>query len=143
MDTEPSSLPINNFEFEGKNQPVTLIDKIQIAEGVECDAYAFVDDKEKDLGIIRIKPGAKTPLQKVLAGDKTIEGYISGRGTLTLKRVDGSEATHWIGSGKNKHFSVTVNVGDVMQWEAAPDSQLVAYEICFPPYQGGRFENIG
>lgn len=143
MDLEQNITPISSFEFEGKAQPVTLVNKIQITEGVECDAYSFIDDKEKDLGIIRIKPGAKTPQQKVLAGEKTIEGYVSGKGKLTLKRADGPEAIYWVGGEETKGpFSVPVNVGDIMQWEAAPDSQLVAYEICFPPYKDGRFENI-
>lgn len=142
MDTEPGSLAINSFDFEGKTLPITLVNKIQITEGVECDAYAFAgDDTEKDLGIIRIQPGAKTPKQKVLAGEKTIEGYVSGKGTLTIKRGV-SEAIYWVGGKENKPFSVQVNMGDIMQWEAAPDSQLVAYEICFPPYKDGRFENI-
>ena len=29
-----------------------------------------------------------------------------------------------------------------MQWEADKDSDLVAYEICFPPYEDGRYQNI-
>lgn len=37
---------------------------------------------------------------------------------------------------------ITVNIGDVMQWEAAPDSSLVAYEICYPPYEEGRYEEL-
>lgn len=27
-------------------------------------------------------------------------------------------------------------------WEADPDSSLMAYEVCFPPYEDGRYENI-
>jgi hypothetical protein len=29
-----------------------------------------------------------------------------------------------------------------MRWEADPKSNLKAYEICFPPYEDGRYENI-
>jgi hypothetical protein len=35
-----------------------------------------------------------------------------------------------------------VGIGDVMQWEADKETDLVAYEICFPPYEDGRYENI-
>ena len=29
-----------------------------------------------------------------------------------------------------------------MQWEASKNSNLVFYEVCYPPYQDGRFENL-
>ncbi len=29
-----------------------------------------------------------------------------------------------------------------MQWQADPNSPLEAYEICYPPYQDGRYENL-
>jgi hypothetical protein len=29
-----------------------------------------------------------------------------------------------------------------MQWFADDDSSLTAYEICYPPYEDGRYENI-
>jgi len=29
-----------------------------------------------------------------------------------------------------------------MQWEADKEADLVAYEICFPPYEDGRYENL-
>jgi hypothetical protein len=38
-------------------------------------------------------------------------------------------------------LEVEVKIGETMQWQAAPDSDLEVYEICFPPYADGRFEN--
>jgi hypothetical protein len=56
--------------------------------GVKCRVYSFENDTEKDLGIIDVDRGCKTPLQKVLQGDKTIEGYISGKGKLIITNLD-------------------------------------------------------
>ncbi len=36
---------------------------------------------------------------------------------------------------------VEVKIGECMQWEAMEDG-LVFYEICYPPYKEGRYENI-
>ena len=61
---------LNSFNFEGKDMSVNFIEMMEVVEGVECDVYEFIGDKSKDLGIIRIKAGGKTPLQKVLKGEK-------------------------------------------------------------------------
>jgi|WetSurMetagenome_2_1015567.scaffolds.fasta_scaffold287215_1 hypothetical protein len=39
-------------------------------------------------------------------------------------------------------FEVQLSIGDSMQWQAAVGSHLTAYEICFPPYKEGRYEDI-
>ena len=134
--------PIKNFNFEGKKQLVSFVETIHVTNGVDCDVYTFVGDASKDLGIIRINPGSKTPLQKVLKGDRTIEGYISGKGKLTITKLSGSKKVYNVGSGSGKSFSITVEINELMQWEADKNSNLVAYEICFPPYQDGRYELI-
>ncbi len=140
--SEQNATRINSFNFEGQEQPVSFVKTLPITEGVECDVYTFDGDSTKDLGIIRIKPGSKTALQKVLKGEKTIEGYVSGKGKLTLTRADGREEPPYNVGESQEPFSATVMVGDLMQWEAAADSSLVAYEICLPPYENGRFENL-
>lgn len=136
------NLQINSFEFQGQKTPVSFVETIQVTSGVECDVYTFDKDPAKDLGVIRIKPGAKTPLQRVLKGDKTIEGYVSGRGKLTITKPDGNQEIHTIDEHSQKPFSTSVGIGELMQWEADGDSELVAYEVCTPPYEDGRFENI-
>lgn len=48
-----------------------------------------------------------------------------------------------VGDDSQRKLAVDANVGDLMQWQASEDSNLTAYEVCYPPYQDGRFENIG
>jgi hypothetical protein len=98
----------------------------------------FPDDPSRDLGIVYVSRGYKTPLQKVLLGEVTIEGYLEGEGALTVKGVDEQVYTF----DENNPGEVAVSIGQVMQWEASGDSDLVFYEICQPPYEDGRFENI-
>ena len=91
MNVEQEISPIKSFQFEGKELPVSFVETMQVTNGVECDIYTFDGDTAKDLGIIRIKPAGKTPLQKVLKGDRTIEGYISGKGKLTITQPNGKQ----------------------------------------------------
>lgn len=142
MDKEQETIPIKSFSFEGKEQPISFIERTRVTDGVECDVYAFDGDKTKDLGIIRIKPGSKTPLQKVLKGDRTIEGDISGKGKLTITKADGTQQIYNANDETREPIVVTVAVGELMQWEADVNSDLKVYEICFPPYEDGRYENI-
>jgi len=142
MNTEQESNPLKIFNFEDNEQPVSFVETSQVADGVECDVYAFDKDNEKDLGLIRIMPGKKTPLQRVLKGDRTIEGYISGKGKFTLTKPNGEKQITEVDEKTKRTKKFDVHIGELMQWEADPQSELMAYEICFPPYQEGRFENI-
>jgi len=128
------------FESGGQTRKTLFIETLQVKTGVECDVYSFDGDSTKDLGIIRIQPGNKTPLQKVLFGDKTIEGHISGKGKLVIKRSNGLIETYEADEATNTHPVATVMIGDTMQWIA--DSDLKVYEVCYPPYKDGRYENI-
>jgi hypothetical protein len=128
------------FTFENQEQPVSFIETLHVTDGVDCDVYSFVSDESKDLGIIRINPGSKTPLQKVLKGDRTIEGYISGKGKLTVMKSDGKQEVY-TADGKFEK-PIDVKIGELMQWKADPDSELITFGICFPPYEDGRYENI-
>jgi hypothetical protein len=106
----------------------------------------FVGDKTKDLGIIRIKPGKHTPLQrvkKVEPGDRTVEGYVSGKGKFMITRLDGKKETYPVRGKEDTSFSIDVAINELMQWEADPDSELIAYEVCYPRYEDGRYENVG
>jgi len=142
MNVEPEFTPINSFTFEGKEQPVNFVETMKVAEGVECDLYTFDGNTSKDLGIIRIKPGSRTPLQKVVKGDRTIEGYISGKGKLTIIGSDGIQHIYEVGDEMKEPTVVAIAIGELMQWEADPNSNLIVYEVCFPPYEDGRYENI-
>ena len=121
------------------NESVDFVENIKVKKGVVCDIYSFKNNQEKDLGIVRVETGKKTPLQKVLKGDKTLEGYLSGSGVLTITNLSGQEIIHSF--EKNSDISeVEVNVGELMQWESIED--LVFYELCYPPYQEGRYQNL-
>lgn len=139
---EQNDAKLNTFEFENKTQPVSFAETTKVTTGVECDVYKFDGDNSKDLGIIRIKPGSKTPLQKVLKGDRTIEGHIFGKGKLVIINSDNKQVEYPVNDGTLKPFAVTVLIGEKMQWQADKDSPLIAYEICFPPYEDGRYENL-
>jgi len=141
MSIEGPPLP-TEFSFEGVNQALEYIETQQVTDGVECDVYHFKNDDTKDLGIIRIDPGHKTPFQEVLGGIRTVEGYVSGKGQLVIIRNDGYVGVHEVGQEPDKEFAMKVNIGNQMQWQAAENSSLIAYEICFPPYEEGRFRNI-
>lgn len=142
MGIEQSDQHPQIFEFEGRLQTVSFVETLPVVEGVECDVYAFDQDGTKDLGIIRIEPGFKTPLQRVLNGERTIEGYISGEGQLAITRSNGQWEVYQVSDAVSEKPSIDINIGDLMQWEATGSSRLVAYEICIPPYQGGRYENL-
>ena len=123
-------------------RPVTYQQSNQIAEGVNCDSFIFDGENGiRDLAIIRISPGKKTPWQKVVEGDETVEGYIKGKGVLTVLRKSGEKMVYWV-SGDHMEVKTGVWVGDVMQWRAEENSELEIYEICYPPYEEGRFKII-
>jgi hypothetical protein len=104
------------------------------------DIYLFKDDSSKDLAIVRVDSKSHTPLQKVVQGDRTIEGYLEGAGELKVVRTNGEEQVFTFPGKSNEEVSVLV--GDTMQWCASKGEQLTFYEICTPPYKDGRFVNI-
>ncbi|HBP51063.1 MAG: hypothetical protein US68_C0001G0050 [Candidatus Shapirobacteria bacterium GW2011_GWE1_38_10] len=130
------------FNRTGENIPVTFIETAEVTKGVRCDVYRFLEDETRDLGVIYVEPGCKTPLQKVLEGEKTIEGFYMGRGILTIIKINGEKETYEVDDKSGKDFFQEVRVGETMQWEATPDSILIAYEVCYPPYKPGRYEDL-
>ena len=139
---------MNNNEklasFGEPEAPVSFIETIPVTEGVKCDTYSFDDDPlSKDLAIVTVAPGAKTPLQRVMSGVTTTEGFVSGRGTLIVKAPDGQEARFPFDDQDPSGIAeVLVQVGQTMRWTADPDSELVFYEVCEPPYKDGRFQDL-
>jgi hypothetical protein len=119
---------------QGITKEVTYIETIQVAPGVSCDVYDFTDDTTCDLGIITVKAGYATPLQKLLQGDSTIEGYLSGKGEL---HIDQKRVYEFPGS---EQYEVLIHVDQTLQWHATTD--LIFYEICYPKYQDGRYQNL-
>ena len=126
---------LQKFQGEG----VKFLESSKVKAGVVCDVYEFSNNKEKDLGIIRVKARHKTPLQKVLKGDKTIEIFIKGKGVLRVGKTKDDMIEYVYPETKTRE--IVVEVGQFMQWEAGEDNLTFA-EICYPPYENGRFENI-
>ncbi len=133
---------LETFDFGEGQESLVFQETMAVVPGVECDVYSVKDDNSKDLGIIRIDVDAKTPLQKVLKGESTIEGYIGGEGWLVLTRQDGSEDIYPVSPDVNQDFKINVGIGEKMQWIASEHSSLTAFEICYPPYEDGRYENL-
>lgn len=135
------SLQLKEFVYEGETLKIRYVDTTHPNEYSDCDVYIIVGQNDRDLGIIRIKKGGFTPLQKVIKGNKTVEGYISGSGKLIVNQIDGSQNVYVVNSESND-FHIEIKIGETMQWFANNNSELVVFEICYPPYEDGRFDNI-
>jgi len=130
---------LDSLAISGQDEPITFVETVWVKEGVECDVYVFNDDSTRDLGIVRVSKGSSTPLQRVVGGDLTIEGHISGKGKLVVSRANGNKELYSF-SDSQPARPVEVNIGDTMRWTAHED--LVFYEVCEPPYQDSRFLDI-
>lgn len=124
---------VTTFGIDGIERPVRYIETTRPNEHTECDVYAFNDSVDYDLAIVEVKSNRKTPLQRVIKGDKTIEGYLFGEGIFYLNNTE-----HVFPSRESK---INVQVGDIMQWKAG-ERGLVFFEMCYPPYVDGRFEDV-
>ncbi len=131
---------LSSFSIGEQPNSVKYVETQQVKDGVECDVYTFEDDNTRDLAIVRVAGGFKTPLQRVLKGDKTIEGFLDGKAALTVVSKDGRSQKYTFESEEDKGKEVDVSVGQTMQWSADETTGLVFYEICEPSYEDGRFE---
>ncbi len=130
------------FKIEGQELSIIFMEMIDVKEGVKCETYQFSDDDLKDLAVIYVESGNKTPLQRVLNGQKTVQGFCTGKGTFTLTKENGEKEMFEVNDESGKEFYKEIKVGEIMQWQAAPDSDLVVYEVYYPPYQDGRYEDL-
>jgi hypothetical protein len=128
----------------GDEVKIAYVETTQVKEGVSCDVYRFAEDNSKDLAIVTVTQGAKTPLQRVVRGISTIEGFYDGAGTLTVKLDDGTEQLYRFEPGDNARMQagIQIEIGQQMQWAADKGEDLVFYEVCDPPYEDGRFVNL-
>lgn len=130
---------ITELVIDGVTKSVNFVESMEVKIGVVCDVYEFTGDDTKDLAVVHVLKGHKTPLQKVLKGESTVEGYLSGEGTLV---VDNGLEKEVYNFPNNDNSTVEVTVGYSMRWSASEASDLVFFEVCTPPYEDGRFENI-
>jgi len=144
FETDQGIPKITEFDMAGTEsvpQPVSFVETITVKDGVECDTYTFDEDPSRDLAVVRVLCAHKTPLQRVVDGVRTTEGYINGEGTLRVASQDGEVRVYEFGPGCENR-PVDVGVGDVMQWEAYGVTDLTFFEVCVPPYEDGRFEDL-
>lgn len=132
---------LESFSFRGETLTTQLIETTEVFPGVTCDAYLHPETKERDLGIIYIEADRRTRPQRVLKGNQTIEGYVSGKGELIIKKKSGERLVFKV-DPNNEGFAQNVEVGDIMQWRADEQENLVVFEVCYPPYEADRFENL-
>jgi len=132
---------LERFSFRGEVLEVVYVETTHPFPGVRCDIYVHPETKEKDLAIITIEAGKKTGRQRVLKGKETIEGYISGMGKLTITHADKRKDVFELDSTQ-EGFAQIVEIGEIMQLEAGPDGELVMFEICVPPWEDGRYEDL-
>ena len=132
--------PLLIANTEGLEQPVKFIERMVVVKNsVTCDVYEI--NGEKDLAIIHIAPNGATPLQQVIQAETiTLEEHVYGEGKLVIKRKNGEIEVFDTTTGK---INVLVNQGDYMQWQnTSNNAELTAFEVCYPPYQDGRYHNL-
>ena len=122
-----------------QSEPVSFVESINVTEGVVCDVYTFDNDSSKDLALVTVQPGCKTPFQKVLGGDETLEIYKAGTGSFYHTDISGNQMEYAYPGGP---AVISVQLGELMQWKATGTDELVFLEICTPPYKDGRYENL-
>lgn len=141
MDQHPESKLTEAF-ISTEYVKVQYIETQSVKLGVECDVYSIgEDDKTMDLAIVRVQPGHSTPLQLVKSGIRTTEIFTAGSGKLTVTDSEGVSTEHSF-TTDSEPLAIDILVGETMQWTANPEDTLVFYEVCEPPYQDGRFEDL-
>lgn len=132
------------FQFEEQQYSITSVgEPVEVAEGVTCYSYKIGEREDCDLGVVFMEAGASTPLQLVKSGDRTIERHFWGKGKLIINEGKEVECIYEVEGKAPCGVEVEITVGKTMQWIADPDGPgLVFCEICFPPYEEGRFMNL-
>ena len=121
---------------------ISFIETQIVADGVTCDSYAIKDDDSRDFAIIKVDKKCRTPVQKVIKGKKTIEGFLAGTGNLVTYSRNKRRQSIYTYGGADGCEPVRVKVGEKMQWVAGDTDDLYFFEICQPPFKQGRFKNV-
>src|SRR5882724_4520681 len=127
MADEPHS-NLYDFTVSGRLRTIAFENTYHIADGVDADIYTFADDHTHLLTIFTLAAGIKVPPRKVVNGQRIIEGYVKGKGTLTVSSASGAKETYYFEhDGHTK--DVIVESGQSVQWITPNDSELVYYEV--------------
>lgn len=73
-------------------------------------------------------------------GVLNIEGYMSEKGTLTVKGTEGDTRVYTV-EDPQQVLKIQVRGGETMQWEAVEYPLLEFSEVCFPQYEDDWFED--
>lgn len=138
---------LETFRFKGQLLPVKHVKTVAEAPGVTSDVYTFLTRNmlratNRDLAILHFEPGASLPRQRMVQGITTVEGFISGDGILHIVRANGQEETHFFRGRNSGRPIVEVHMDDIMQLRAFKRSPFESFEICYPPYTDGRFQDL-
>lgn len=119
---------IFSFEIGNISREIVFVKSVHVSEGVDSDVYSFLDDKSQILSIVKVKKGVKTPYEKVESNNKIIEGFLKGKGTLTVY-LDGSNKNTYYFETAGYNKEVEIISGQTVQWSAPKDSDLIYYKI--------------
>jgi dipeptidase E len=125
---DDNSNNLYDFKVNGEMRTLSFIKSVKINEVIDCNIYAFVDDKTHQLAVYEVNAGVKTPAKKVPAGHRIIEGYVHGKGTLTINLIDGTMNIYYF-EKDGSNVEVEVEAGQTIQWTAPVNSILGYYEV--------------
>jgi peptidase E len=119
---------IFSFEIGNISREIVFVKSVHLSESVDSDVYSFLDDKSQILSIVKVKKGVKTLIETVESNNKIIEGFLKGKGTLTVFLQGNNKNSYYFETaGYNKE--VEILNGQSVQWSAPNDSDLIYYKI--------------
>ena len=119
---------------------IKYIETSTVQEGVTCDVYEFVNSASKDLGIINISKGFRSPRQLIVGGEETYQIHRKGEAILRIWKSENTKEPMHVYHFPGDAPEVLVEKGNIMEWQAIGDMEYA--EICVPPYKDGRFKNL-
>ena len=132
---------LSQFEYQDVKVGIEFVETLQVKDGVVCHVYRFQLDDSRDLAIVEVETGScRTPLQRIRGGDETIEGHLSGKGTLTITATDGN--MHIYEYHQSQSCVVAVSRGELMQWFADTPEPLVFFADMHAAIRGGPFREL-
>lgn len=130
---------LSNFTIENEILELNYESTNEVKPGVICDVYSVAGRTDLDFAFVAMQAGCRTPLQLVKGGDRTIEIHVSGTGKFFFKENERTEPKIFeLKDGKT--FNLDIPIGSTVQWIAETD--LTFAEVCYPPYQDGRYVNL-
>ncbi len=119
---------VYDIVINGVTRTISYINSLHVSDGVDSDIYTFIDDNSQVLSIVKVKRGFKSPFEKIMSHNKVIEGFLKGKGTLTVTIEGGTKNEYYFeNEGYNK--VIELEYGQTIQWTAPKNDDLVYYKI--------------